>query len=213
MTNETTAKNSINDESDLIAGILSSFYIVDYGYVNKVNADGTVDVTHAIRTIMKNGTELSETITTGVEVLTFSGAGFALKWDITPGDRVLLLGLKDYIPKVGDVSKAEAPKAYIHYERANLKAMSLCVFNDSAKTVIQSDKGKFSVTSNKIELNGNTKQFVTWAELNAALSSFITALNNHTHTNGNQGAPTGPVITPLSLDISAAKSKTVVTGG
>lgn len=213
MTNETTAKNSIHDESDLIAGILSSFYIVDYGYVNKVNADGTVDVTHAIRTIMKNGTELSETITPGVEVLTFSGAGFALKWDITPGDRVLLLGLKDYIPKVGDVSKAEAPKAYVHYERANLKAMPLCVFSDSAKTVIQSDKGKFSVTSNKIELNGNTKQFVTWAELNAALSSFITALNNHTHTNGNQGAPTGPVITPLSLDISAAKSKTVVTGG
>lgn len=213
MTNETTAKNSIHDESDLIAGILSSFCIVDYGYVNKVNADGTVDVTHAIRTIMKNGTELSETITPGVEVLTFSGAGFALKWDITPGDRVLLLGLKDYIPKVGDVSKAEAPKAYVHYERANLKAMPLCVFNDSAKTVIQSDKGKFSVTSNKIELNGNTKQFVTWAELNAALSSFITALNNHTHTNGNQGAPTGPVIAPLSLDISAAKSKTVVTGG
>lgn len=213
MTNETTAKNSIHDESDLIAGILSSFCIVDYGYVNKVNADGTVDVTHAIKTIMKNGTELSETITPGVELLTFSGAGFALKWDITPGDRVLLLGLKDYIPKVGDVSKAEAPKAYVHYERANLKAMPLCVFSDSAKTVIQSDKGKLSVKADKIELNGNAKQFVTWAELNAALSSFVTALNNHTHTNGNQGSPTGPVMAPLLLDISAARSSTVVTGG
>lgn len=213
MTNETTTKNSIHDESDLIAGILSSFCIVDYGYVNKVNADGTVDVTHAIKTIMKNGTELSETITPGVELLTFSGAGFALKWDITPGDRVLLLGLKDYIPKVGDVSKAEAPKAYVHYERANLKAMPLCVFSDSAKTVIQSDKGKLSVKADKIELNGNAKQFVTWAELNAALSSFVTALNNHTHTNGNQGSPTGPVMAPLLLDISAARSSTVVTGG
>lgn len=213
MTKETVAKNAIYDESDLIAGILSSFYIVDYGYVNKANADGTVDVTHAIKTIMKNGTELSETITPGLEVLTLSGAGFSLKWDVKPGDRVLLLGLKDYIPKVDDVSKAEAPKAFVHYERANLKALPLCVFSDSAKTVIQSDNGKLSVKADKIELNGNSKQFVTWAELNSALNTFLTALNNHTHTNGNQGSPTGPVIVPLSLDISAAKSTTIVTGG
>jgi len=59
-----------------------------------------------------------------------------------------------------------------------------------------------------IELNGNSKNFVTHAELNTALQSFITSLNLHVH--GSAGTPP---VTPMSLNISAAKTTTIKTGG
>lgn len=63
-----------------------------------------------------------------------------------------------------------------------------------------------------IELNGNSKNFVTHTELNTALQSFLTALNLHTHPTAATGPPSPPTA-PLSLDISAAKTSTIKTGG
>ena len=123
-------------EKDLIMNILNNFFIVDYGYINKVNADKTVNVTHAAKPVLLDGTELGETTTDFVEVLTISGAGFSIQWDYKAGDKVLLLGLKDYIPHVDDVSQAEVPKAFIHYDRSTIKAIPLCIFSDEAKVKI-----------------------------------------------------------------------------
>lgn len=63
-------------------------------------------------------------------------------------------------------------------------------------------------TNGNISLNGNSKRFVTYAELASALSSFISALNLHVH--GSAGTPP---VTPMTLDISAAQTTTVKTGG
>lgn len=63
-----------------------------------------------------------------------------------------------------------------------------------------------------IDLNGNTKTFVTHAELNTALQSFITALNLHTHPDPVSGT-SGPPTTPMTLDISAATTTTIRTDG
>ena len=61
-----------------------------------------------------------------------------------------------------------------------------------------------------VEVNGNSKRFVTWDELN-------TALQNHVHGAGLLVSPSGPVTgstgAPIALDISAAKTSTVKTGG
>jgi phage gp45-like len=63
-----------------------------------------------------------------------------------------------------------------------------------------------------IEINGDSKQFVTWSELN-------TALQSHTHSAGALVAPSGggPVTgstgAPVALDLSAAQTTTVKTGG
>jgi phage gp45-like len=66
-----------------------------------------------------------------------------------------------------------------------------------------------------IEINGNSKRFVTWDELN-------TALQNHTHSAGAlvttcpAGAGTvsgGATGAPVALDLSAAKTTTLKTGG
>lgn len=129
----TTLQATGLSEKDLITNILRNFFIVDYGYINKVNADKTINVTHATKPVLMDGTELPETITDKVEVLTISGAGFSIQWDYKANDKVLLLGLKDYVPRVEDVSKAEVAKAFVHYDRATIKAIPLCIFSDKAK--------------------------------------------------------------------------------
>jgi hypothetical protein len=63
--------------------------------------------------------------------------------------------------------------------------------------------------STRIELNGNTKQFVTWTELNTALQAMVSAANLLYLTAADNGVKDGG----LTLDISASKTTTVVTGG
>lgn len=201
-------------DKDLITAILSNFFIVDYGYINKVNPDKTINVTHAAKPVLMDGTELGETTTDNVEVLTIAGAGFSVQWDYKAKDKVLLLGLKDYVPKVNSVESAEVPKAFIHYNRSTLKAIPLCIFSNDAKVIVEVKDGDLSVkTQKKIKLNGDSKQFVTWAELNQALTTFTTALVSHTHDITSPGYPSGPAVGVPSIDISAAKTTTVVTGG
>jgi len=197
----------------LIESLISSFYIVDYGFINKVNADKTVNVTHAKKQVLLDGSELPVIETPNIEVLTICGAGFSLQFDYKAGDKVLLLGLKDFVKKVAEVKNAETPEIFIHYNRTTLKALPLCVFSDEAKVKIQIENGKMTIdTEGNIELNGNDKQFVTWTELNKALQNFITTFNSHTHT-GNMGSPTSPPVVSAQLDISSAKTKTILTGG
>lgn len=75
--------------------------------------------------------------------------------------------------------------------------------------------GNVTVDANQINLNGSDTSFVTYTELNNALTATTTGLldqlNNHTHSNGNEGSPTGTPIIPLTLDISTAEAKTVKT--
>ena len=110
----------------LIESILSSFYIVDYGFIKSVNPDGTIDVTHAKQLKALNGENLKATVTPGIEVLTLCGSGFSFKFDYKKGDRVLLLGLKDYVPKTENVISATETTAYLHYSRETLKAIPMC---------------------------------------------------------------------------------------
>lgn len=208
-------------DKDLIESILASHYIIDYGFIKKVNADDTIDVTHAKQLKTLDGKTLPATVTTNVEVLTIAGGGFSIKFDYKKGDKVLLLGLKDYIPKVEEVTSASETTAFLHYTRETLKAIPLCVFNDKAKVTVQVEDGTMKVdTQDKIELNGNSKQFVTWAELNKALTQYTaqlsTALLAATYVNAG-GTPTVLAWTggtpPTSIDISAAKTTKIVTGG
>ena len=206
-------ENEKTTERTLIESILSSFYIVDYGFIKAVNPDETINVTHAKQLKTYDGVSLPAMETKNVEVLTLSGSGFSFKFDYKKGDKVLLLGLKDYIKKVEDVNAPSETTVYMHYSRETLKAIPLCVFNKDAKATIV-------VKDGKIELNGNDKQFVTWTELNTALTQFVTTLSTAllgaTYVNAG-GTPTPLAWTagtpPQSLDISSAKTKTIVTGG
>jgi hypothetical protein len=72
--------------------------------------------------------------------------------------------------------------------------------------------GKIIITSHgdMIELNGNSKDFVTHAELNTALQTFLTALKAAVAAGCQAGA--GGVIATVTIDISSAKATKVKTG-
>ena len=229
MNNDFIVKPARFTDRDLIEAIVSNFFIVDYGIVKEVNADSTINVLHAKKLKAMNGDALGEMETKNIEVLTLSGSGFSLIWDIQKGDKVLLLGLKNPVEKTGTITEPQETSSYLHYSRETLKALPLCVFSDKARVKAEVKKGKLSIgaeddieficknhkinAKQKIELNGSSKQFVTWAELNAALSQFTGLLNAHIHTCAAPGSPTSPALTQMTIDISAAKTETVVTGG
>jgi hypothetical protein len=63
-----------------------------------------------------------------------------------------------------------------------------------------------------LELNGNTKNLVTFADLDTALQSLKSQLTSHTHTGIFPGAGTsGTPSSPFTLDISAAEAQKVKT--
>jgi phage gp45-like len=64
-----------------------------------------------------------------------------------------------------------------------------------------------------VDINGNTKTFVTYAELNAAKNLLLGLLNSHKHTLVQAGLGTsGPTDTPFVCDITAAESQKARTG-
>lgn len=172
---------------DLIQSILASFYIIDYGYIKKVNPDKSIDVVHAKMLKTMQGENLRPTTTKSVEVLTISCGGFALQVDYKAGDKVLLLGLKDYIPNTSKVLIATETTSYMHYTQETLKALPLCVFDNSAKVQIKAENGKLSIkTADIIELDGSdngglckTPELVTQlGYLTARVDTIINALIN-----------------------------------
>lgn len=132
-------------ERTLIESILASHYIVDYGFIKSVNPDKTIDVTHAKQLKTLDGQSLKATVTKNVEVLTLCGGGFSFNFDYKKGDKVLLLGLKDYVPKVEDVTSATETTAYLHYSRETIKAIPLCIFSDKAKVQVKVENGKLTI--------------------------------------------------------------------
>jgi phage baseplate assembly protein gpV len=73
-------------------------------------------------------------------------------------------------------------------------------------------KAEIKIVDGNVTINGDSKVFVTWDELNSALQTFKTALNLHTHPTAATGPPSPPTA-GMSIDISAAKTTTVKTGG
>lgn len=196
-------------DRDLIEAVVNTYFIIDYGVVDKVNGD-TVDVTHAKIQELEDGTKLPALKTKGVELLTISTAGLSIKADVKAGDKVLLLGLKDYVPAVKDVCDASAQTAFLHYKRDGMKALPLCVFNSEAKIKIEASDGVLKVGADHVEVNGNTKHLVTWEDLNNALSVLYTALTTTPIVGNGSMQPQWEGLTG-GIDISAAKSANILT--
>lgn len=140
-------ENEKTTERTLIESILSSYFIIDYGFIKAVNQDKTINVTHAKQLKTYDGTTLKPTVTENVEVLTLAGAGFSFRFDYKKGDKVMLLGLKDYIKRVDEVTSATETTTYLHYSRETLKALPLCVFSDKAKVQISVEDGKLTIAN------------------------------------------------------------------
>lgn len=120
------------------------------------------------------------------------------------------------------VEDIDDAKLKILVDKGN-KALSVSDWNDNKingdSTGLKLESAETDVfikADGAIELGGNTKQFVTWAELNSALTTFMTALVTALTTTpiiGN-GSPQ-PTWTglPTSINIDAAKTANIKTGG
>jgi len=121
----------------------------------------------------------------------------------TPEDRVIT------IPVGSGVRVAVATHNYrieVNQDSGETTFYSTNVDGTIVKATIKLD------TDGNIEINGDSKRFVTYAELNTALQTFKTALNLHTHPTAATGPPSPPTA-PMSIDISAAETTTIKTGG
>lgn len=90
---------------------------------------------------------------------------------------------------------------------------SITLDTDGTVTITNTDGGEVKVAGSDVELNGNSKAFVTHSELDTALQTFVTALNTHVHPTTSPGAPTLTPTPTMSIDISGAATSTVKTGG
>lgn len=72
---------------------------------------------------------------------------------------------------------------------------------------IYSEGGDITITkTGVIELNGNTDNVTMWAALNTALQAMVSTINTN---NAAITSAIGVPLTPITLNISAAKSNTV----
>lgn len=81
-------------------------------------------------------------------------------------------------------------------------------FDKSATVHFKAD-GTVTIDGSNVEINGNDKRFVTYAELNSALQTFVTSLNSALALKLDGVGSPGTT----SIDISASETQTVKTGG
>lgn len=67
-------------------------------------------------------------------------------------------------------------------------------------------------TGSTVDINGNSKKFVTYTELNNAVTALLVLLNAHIHTCAGAGNPSSTPTVPITFDISASESTSARLG-
>lgn len=117
---------------------------------------------------------------------------------------------------------AQTPSSYIDPNTAVIYESA----DGTLKIVVDKEAGTLSINGDFIDLNGNARTMVTFAELTSALASFKTsidtaiagAITGHTHIYSPGGG--GPIVTAAgvgsapgtAVDISASEAATIRTG-
>jgi len=210
------------DSISIVKRIVSNYTFIDYGIVQEYS-NGRIVVKLAHQLLEK------DVQLTNIEVLTGGSKAFSIKHTLVKGDVVQLMSSKSLVDSVAELTKATL-NAEMPYSTVTIKATPLANFANAKNKLDISDDGSYKITGKdysvevttngtikitgkNIELNGNSKKFVTGDELATALSNHTTALNQHVHTSAAAGSLTSPPAAPMSIDISAAKTTTVKTGG
>jgi hypothetical protein len=77
---------------------------------------------------------------------------------------------------------------------------------------IDVNSNTLEMTGSTVDINGNTKKFVTYTELNNAITAFLILIMAHVHTSAAPGNPSSTPTAPITFDISAAESQKARTG-
>ncbi len=163
--------------------------------------------------------ELPYPVVSGVPVIFPGSADAQVSFPLKKGDGCLLICSERSLDEYLASGRAEVPADSRRFSLTD----AVCVpglFSFSSpglpgatdRLQIKYKDAELALTdAGEITLNGDSKSFVTHAELDAALQTFIASLNTHTHPtpSGPSSVPTAP----MSIDISAAGTITIKTGG
>jgi hypothetical protein len=172
---------------DLVADFVENMFIIDYGIVKAVNSDDTVNVAHAKKLTLKTGEYLPEIVTQNLEVLWPSVGDFSFQSTLHEGDRVLLIGLKNYLKTV-DIEESSEQTVYYAYSRETLKALPYCIFNTSAKIKVEVVDGDLEV-----DLGTGHMSLKTSAQgIKALIDELINDLTSMAAAIATSGSPLWP---------------------
>lgn len=187
----------------------SSFNAVQIGRVEEVQIDKqTVTVELQIKRVLDDGRSIKYPPLVDVPFLVLQGGGSYIQLPVKKGDYCIVLFNDRCIDGWWSSGAVQEPACQRMHSLSD--GIALIGINPGGAPLI-SDKGDtVQISGPEIHMNGDGKRLVTWDELN-------TALQNHTHAAGTLVAPNGPVTgatgSPVALDITAAKTTTIKTGG
>lgn len=194
------------------ADIFSTFHCIQIGKIEKVTPEEqTVEVTLQIRRPAADGTSSAIPLLVDVPYFILQGGGAYIDMPIKAGDYCIVLFNDRDIDTWWSTANMADPASNRKHDLSD----GIAIVGINPKTSPREMDGTKTrvINPDGIELNGNSKTFVTHAELDTALQTFITALNLHVHTSATAGSPTSAPTAPMSLDITNAKTTTVKTGG
>lgn len=209
MLNEYMGKTPV----DLIRNVIAGYYFVDMGIVK---SGDITKVTVDLITPSEAGVVTLE----DVELLTLGSAAVSVTVAPKAGDLVLLLGLRRYIEQLSTVTEPLETAGKQNYNLSCVKAVQIAPAKDDSSTIVAIDEsGSVDITAPLITINGDTKPFVTHAELQSVLSTMNSLLIAHTHAvtvdpGTHAGAAALSVeLATMSADIASAATTTIKTGG
>jgi hypothetical protein len=197
---------------DKTAEIFASLNCVNIGKVESINSsEQTVEVTLQIKRLAQDGTSTAWPMLVDCPYFVLQGGGAYIDMPIAAGDFCLVLFNDRNIDTWWNTANMTDPRTPRKHSMSD--GIALVGLNPKPQALDHDGTKTRVINENGIEFNGNTKTFVTHAELDTALQTFMTALNAHVHTSASSGSPTTPPVSPMSLDISAAETTTIKTGG
>ena len=190
------------------ADIFSTFHCIQIGKIEKVTpAEQTVEVTLQIRRPAADGSSAAIPLLVDVPYFVLQGGGAYIDMPIAEGDYCIVL----FNDRDIDVWWSTANMADPATSRKHDLSDGIAIVGINPKTAVRDMDGEKLrvINPDGIELNGNSKTFVTYAALNTALQGLVLEINTALGTKESGSSSPGT----LSLDISAAETTTVKTGG
>lgn len=210
---ERIAEQTVDVFDKFVSSRLENIHTILPGKITEYSGHGTRKAT--VKPLVKvktiNGTDVAIPPIDNVPVIFPSSSAFSLLFPVKKGDGCLIVfsevGIGNYLNNTEEVTADDLSRFSL--------TDAICIPGLWSFNSVPDSKGTIEITeAGVINLNGDSKSFVTHAELNTALQTFITALNLHVHSGVTTGgSSSGPPLSSMSLDISASETEKVKTGG
>ena len=183
------------------------------GIITKYSGHSTrkATVMPMVKAKLLNNTDLEIQPIDNVPVVFPSSNSFSLLFPLNAGDGCLIAfsesGIGNYINGSGEIKEADDLSRFSLTDAICIPG--LWPFNIAPTSTATIEVNQAGI----VAINGDTKPFVTHAELDSALQTFILALNLHVHSGVTTGPGASGPPTPMSINIATAATTTVKTGG